>query len=237
MHPPQYFLARHAHLCVTKHHCVILDVELDQYFCVEMAAFKALATFLDGCITAHHNSEQCELTDVAALVAQLSERGILTSERSFGKPIQPVTVALPRRPLPPPDRSGRLLHRLSLLPAFLFAAGISDHRLRRERLADILRRVEARRMRHRRENQFEYEVTADLVAAFEAFRPLYHRPYLCLFDSLALLEFLSYYGIYPAWIFGVKTEPFIAHCWLQEGDTVLNDSVAEVAGYTPVMAV
>jgi hypothetical protein len=35
----------------------------------------------------------------------------------------------------------------------------------------------------------------------------------------------------------VKASPFGAHCWLQEGDLILNDSVERVGAYTPIMIV
>jgi hypothetical protein len=68
-------------------------------------------------------------------------------------------------------------------------------------------------------------------------RPLYPRDYLCLFDSLALIEFLAQHGLYPTWVFGVTSDPFMAHCWVQEGDTLLNDTVAHVGQFVPLMTV
>jgi hypothetical protein len=59
----------------------------------------------------------------------------------------------------------------------------------------------------------------------------------CLHDSLALLEFLARYDIFPDWAFGVRARPFVAHCWVQHGDIVFNDTVEHVAGYTPIMVV
>jgi hypothetical protein len=35
----------------------------------------------------------------------------------------------------------------------------------------------------------------------------------------------------------VKLEPFGAHCWIQDDDTVLNDTVEVVRQYTPVLVV
>ena len=58
-----------------------------------------------------------------------------------------------------------------------------------------------------------------------------------LYDSLALLEYLARYGIYADWVFGVQTRPFAAHCWVQHGDIVFNDTVEHVSGYTPIMVV
>jgi hypothetical protein len=35
----------------------------------------------------------------------------------------------------------------------------------------------------------------------------------------------------------VQTRPFAAHCWVQHGDIVCNDTVEHVSGYTPIMVV
>jgi hypothetical protein len=77
-----------------------------------------------------------------------------------------------------------------------------------------------------------------LVEAFARYRVfLFSSKDECLYDSLALLEFLARYGIYPDWVFGVQTRPFAAHCWVQHGDVVFNDMVEHVRGYTPIMVV
>jgi hypothetical protein len=76
-----------------------------------------------------------------------------------------------------------------------------------------------------------------LVAIFNSWRAFYPRDYLCLFDSLALLEFLLHYGVQADWIFGVASDPFAAHCWLQRGNVLLNDSLDRVTGFYPILAV
>ena len=58
----------------------------------------------------------------------------------------------------------------------------------------------------------------------------------CLMDSLALLHFLP-----PSpkllLVFGVKLDPFGAHCWVQRDDVLLNDSKDLVAPFQPVRVV
>ena len=75
-----------------------------------------------------------------------------------------------------------------------------------------------------------------LASIFNVWRAYYVRPSLCLFDSLCLLEFLACYALFPKWVFGVNAEPFQAHCWVQEGTAVLNDTVERVSAYTPIMS-
>lgn len=59
----------------------------------------------------------------------------------------------------------------------------------------------------------------------------------CLFRAWLLLQFLAQGGLGAHWVFGVRTWPFSAHCWLQDGPIVLNDSVARVSDYSPILVV
>ena len=77
----------------------------------------------------------------------------------------------------------------------------------------------------------------ELVDIFGRLRSLFPRRYLCLFDSLALIEFLARYDLFPSWIFGVRLEPWAAHCWVQEAGHIFNEELEEAAGYTPVMGI
>ena len=43
-------------------------------------------------------------------------------------------------------------------------------------------------------------------------------------------------GIATQWLFGVRTWPFAAHCWLQIGNLVVGDRLERVRFYTPILA-
>lgn len=58
----------------------------------------------------------------------------------------------------------------------------------------------------------------------------------CLFRSYVLRRLLLADGVRPAWVFGVRTWPFAAHCWLQIADLVLDDAPALVSRYTAILA-
>lgn len=68
------------------------------------------------------------------------------------------------------------------------------------------------------------------------------RPYVpiqptCLLDSMSLLRFLSRRGLRANIIFGVMPEPFAAHCWVQAGDMVLNETLSDANAHTPIRIV
>lgn len=57
----------------------------------------------------------------------------------------------------------------------------------------------------------------------------------CLFQALVLRLFVRRGGAACDWVFGVRTWPFSAHCWLQSGDLVLNDLAERVGAYRPIL--
>ncbi len=59
----------------------------------------------------------------------------------------------------------------------------------------------------------------------------------CLQRAFQLRALYARHGFAVDWVFGVRTWPFAAHCWLQSGDRVLNDTLDRVGRYTPIMVV
>lgn len=57
----------------------------------------------------------------------------------------------------------------------------------------------------------------------------------CLYRAYTLRHFLRLAGLDARWVFGVRTWPFAAHCWLQSGDLVLDDDLDRVRLYTPIL--
>ena len=57
---------------------------------------------------------------------------------------------------------------------------------------------------------------------------------ICLLDSLSLLRFLSRRGLSANIVFGVTSEPFAAHCWVQAGDMALNETLSDAHAHTPI---
>lgn len=78
----------------------------------------------------------------------------------------------------------------------------------------------------------------ELVVHFMKLRALAYTAYKqCMLDSLVLSEFLARNRIVSTFVIGVKTRSFGAHCWVQVGDLVLNDSVEHVGSYEPILFV
>lgn len=68
-----------------------------------------------------------------------------------------------------------------------------------------------------------------LATVFHRIKPMFFsRRGNCLLNSLVLLVFLDHYRIQRTWCFGVKDDPFQAHCWVRVNETLVDDQICSV---------
>lgn len=236
----RYALAEHVFVCVAGEHLVLLDVKADRYWSVEAARTAGLGALVPGwpvrdrrrgSLLIEHDPH--EIDDVVEIFRR---HGLLAEGSVGGKDAAPVVAETPVTELicdtafeGPNPGSGWLRFLAASLTAKLI--------LRLAPFEGVIRRVRCRRQ-SAPSTSLDVERARRLVESF-----VRHRVFLfssrdeCLFDSLALLEFLATHGLYPDWVFGIQTRPFAAHCWVQHGGTVFNDTAEHVSGYTPIMIV
>lgn len=82
-----------------------------------------------------------------------------------------------------------------------------------------------------------YVLVTEAASIFKYARRFVPLAPTCLLDSIALVRFLSKRNLDANLVFGVTGAPFSAHCWVQLERTVLNDSVGNVASYTPIRVI
>lgn len=71
---------------------------------------------------------------------------------------------------------------------------------------------------------------------FLTVRPLVPIARNCLLDCLALLDLMDPAAGHATLVFGVRLDPFGAHCWLQTDELLLTDTHDLVGNFTPVLA-
>ena len=126
----------------------------------------------------------------------------------------------------------------ALCVRFAKAASSAYLSLRLRSLQSIASNVLRRRLRSRSGSASDDRSLREGVAAYTQLRPLVFTVRdKCLFDSLAMLDFLAAEGLHVNWLIGVKTHPFTAHSWLQSGSFVLNDHHEHVRSYRPILGV
>lgn len=225
----EYLLRSHVHCCRRGDAFVFLDLKQDNYMLVAGPAADALRSLAE----AGHESSSPSTDDP---LRELEQGGLLTKDRTQGRPfsITQIEHALePLLDLETAQPSIRLLDAWN----FLLACTIATIRLRRHRLEDTVSSVAKRKASQGAQDALQLERARHLTAVFNRLRNLFPTKYLCLFDSLALIEFLARYRLYPTWVFGVRLEPWAAHCWIQQGRFAFNEGVEEAASYTPIMAI
>lgn len=165
----------------------------------------------------------------------LVRRKILTWDEDAGKTIQPETPATSEQliSLPSGKRPQGARHIATMFYAAFFCSLT-------ERARDFSGVVSAAR-RWKSKASGHAKPGADmesLVATFHSLSPLFFSTRdACRYRSLCLLRFLTFYGLTPDWVFGVRLSPFQAHCWIEADGYVLNDDVGNVQEYRRILTI
>lgn len=223
------FLPNNVYFCYRGDAVVFLDLERDDYTFVGAegaAALRGLSSLDSSLMTPAQRGALNELL----------EGGLLTTDRDAGRAVAPTIAALATQPLLDDEAAASARASAGHVYNFFLASTLAAARLRWGHLHQTIARVQRRKASHA-SRPLNIHRSRELVAIFRRLRSLFPRRYLCLYDSLALIEFLARYDIHPSWIFGVRLEPWSAHCWVQEAGYAFNEDIEEAAGYTPVMVI
>ena len=197
---------------------VFLDTLTDAYFCLAAAA--------EIIVLAPGGQAQVSQDDVAA---QLLEAGLLAFEPA------PSVVPVPPRPTISTRLASRAYTPMTLGVVLTTVAATLQvgRRFSRQSFASLLAGPAPLALALQNPSQ----ALTDAVAQFERLRPWLPLQGECLLRSYHLRTFLRARGLDALWVFGVRTWPFDAHCWLQAGDTALDEDLERLSAYHPIMAV
>jgi hypothetical protein len=228
-----YFLPPHVHFCQRGDAFVFLDLKQDDYTLVNGTAAAALRILTLQPADTLTPSDQNVHDDLRELL----HGGLLTTEGNAGRMVAPTRVGIAVECLVERET----LRDVSVTPGqvmnFVAACTTAKMSLRWRKIEDTVMSVARRKQKHAFEQPLDEERARSLTAAFQRLRSFFPANYLCLFDSLALLEFLAKYHIFPDWVFGVRLEPWAAHCWVQHRHCTFNEDAEEAANYTPIMTI
>lgn len=199
---------------------MLLDTQADAYFCVPGGAARLRPT---------SDLRGLDPDDPEAAL-RLRASHLVVSGQSPQATAPPPD--LPQRALPEwpgrsltPNEARRLVAALADLPRYY--AG--------RPLGRILKCAE--RAGERRGRAAAASEALRLASVFEAAAIWLPIPRKCLIRSFVLLRFLQRSGCRATWVFGVRTWPFGAHCWIQLDDVALDDAPDRLAAYTPILGV
>jgi transglutaminase superfamily protein len=241
-----YFLAPHVYPCVTDDHVVLLDLRRSKYVGLNRQQMQTIAArvkgwpLVSGAPSAAAAGEAPSSSPRAdALFEKLLAAGMLTTDPKVGKDATPLEMDRADAALVEDDLYVQPAVTFRHVIRFLRASLVAALEMKWRRLERIIATANARKRRwHSAAAAMDLETARRAVGAFIRLRPLlFGAQDACLYDSLALVRYLSYYRIFPSCVIGVQTGPFAAHCWVQEGAVVFNDAPEYVRKYTPILAV
>jgi Transglutaminase-like superfamily len=210
-------LAPHIHLAVLGDDIVLLDVLGDAYVCLP-GGLDQLRPSLDRAAISPADEE---------VLAELAGAGFVggTADRYRSHP----------PPLPRDDLGSHESNSLRAGDVLRLVASVWDlaWRYRGQSFGEILAFVAAA-PKGRPESADDIIRLARLFQRYAIWLPI---PRKCLVRSFVLLRFLQRSGLNAQWVFGVRTWPFGAHCWLQLGAVALDDFPERLAAYQPILSV
>ena len=203
---------------------VFLDLHRDRYFRLDAGGMETFSELVRDEGSASRRSDRLDKLVDAGLLARSAEPGAITPAPSF----VPEASVL--------DRSPR---RQQFKPVDVAEIWMGLARVRRQLGHGQLPRLVSDHLKRKRDrgSTSKSRGAETLASDFLAARRIIPVEPNCLSDSLTLARYLARRSEFPSIVFGVKIDPFGAHCWLQTGSEILNDAGDRVREFTPVLVV
>jgi hypothetical protein len=212
--------------CVTGATVILLDIEESRYFALPESTAKAFIRLL------HRQGELIQDDEIC--LADLLIKGYLMPvpgprQMAFDADIEPSHI------------DGRSLGSghvpISYMLLAIWHQMTSVIRLQTVNFRDVLARIRARSPVQTLSEE-DCDRRAWLLAkAFERTSVVFGRTDRCLVRSIAMMAACHRLGIPAQFIIGVRSDPFVAHSWIQRRDITLNDTVEHVRNFTPILVV
>ena len=224
----QYLTPTWIYVCFAGDSTIFLDTRQDRYLGLNARETEALKNAL--------RNEPTRSPEWEDLHRSLLARGLLT-EDPRAKSLLPVEVEPPDASLtdfyedPPHIRTAHVFSFLKSCAAVWISLRFRSLELTVARMSKHKSRGGSRKY------LTDPSKLRELVSVFRYLRPwIYVAKDHCLYDSLVLSRFLADYAFSTTCVFGVKTQPFQAHCWVQAGHLVLMGPVGFIRRYVPILA-
>lgn len=218
--PNRQALAPGVHVAVVDDDLVFLDVPQDRYVCLPGVALTAR---VDAGRTAID-------IDSPALLGELREAGLTTEAQAprapWRAPPRPEVCTL-RREVEAP--------RLRDVPEGARAVTDLWVAYRGRSLAELLKMMPSPKGDAPSTGSLDEVVR--IAIRFQRWAPFAPTSAKCLLRTFMLRRLLRRRGQDALWVFGVRTRPFGAHCWLQADGIVLDDDVDRIAAFEPILVV
>lgn len=211
------FLHTDIHLAWCDDDIVVLNVQADEYGCVVDGGKMIRPSASPGTV---------QVSDVL-FAEEMLKAGLLSPHAPHGR------RSVPNRPPECALQASRSTRPRDLLKAA--ATGLrSKRQFARRSMADLVLTPQSLNAQR---GCSPLERAGEVLAAFQAVQPWLPDTGECLQRAFMLRSYLQASDITADWVFGVRTWPFLAHCWIQIDGRVVGDTVERVSGFTPILVV
>jgi hypothetical protein len=217
----KFELAAGVSFCACAGRFVFLDRNSGRYFALGEDANSGFARWIAG--------EPLD-SQTEAMLAAMARQGLLN-------PSEAGQLPEPCRSPPVASRSvvgdhGRVSPGAVAWAMMRIAA--SRLALRRQPLAQVLERLASRKSKLGLGEPTEEDLI-EVAGAFTRGRLLASPLDQCLPGSIAVVHALLDRTCRSDLVIGVQLRPFAAHCWVQSGNVVINETLDQVRNFTPVL--
>ncbi|MHC9083906.1 lasso peptide biosynthesis B2 protein [Luteimonas sp. RIT-PG2_3] len=224
-----YRLPDNLSYCQVDDHLVFLDTRKDRYFRLSSAMERAFLAYMKGG------------PDPGIPPSVLIDHNILVPSSDATVNVPAPSVPCPTRSAVEESRSNDPVDISMLLDVFSVVCSMRAQ-LAARNLNNILSSLSAYRQSRAHSpavaaTHTEAEHLSQVAVMFWQVRVYVPVTPRCLVDSLSLVKVLARRGLYANIVFGVTSDPFAAHAWVQAGDLVLSDTVGHATSHTPIRIV
>ena len=223
-------------MCLCDGNLVILDARQGSYSYLPPDDAQTVLTYLSRAQNSKPTRHD-ESTPNTPVIRSLIENGLLTTSFEDAKDL---TLNSPTPPQTEITGSGRL-HYPIVTPIdflrFVFAliTSLATWKLIPFRYH---KRLLTKKRQYNPLREADFERISHLIDIFNFLAPFFYtQKDRCFLNSLVLARFIRMYGLDASWVFGVTMNPFRAHCWVQAGDILLNESLYRTQFYTPILSI
>ncbi len=197
---------------------VFLDLGRDRYFRLNGSDRMAFEALCDG----RHVS--------AGVLSRLARSRLLVECDGAGY-LAPASAAVPVRDLYELAESTAARSSMLTVAASLFWGW------RAARTCALSSSIDTLRVRRDLLLDGPEALVLEAAVAFQMRRSIMPFAQRCLPQSLALFHFLLRRRLKATLVFGVRTQPFAAHCWMQSPGCILTGTADEAHNFTPILVV
>jgi hypothetical protein len=217
-----YHLRDDLHVCIASGHAVFLDVPANRYCALDRPATKAFEHLLSSEPGVADDTVLRSLVDRGYLVAGNGQNNLIGVTRGVAARMSVIKTESSSSLAPALWAALAVMIALVRLRICSFSAALTRH----QHVAGMTKPASLTQ---------SSAIIQSTLAAFDAGSVLMTGHDRCLARSLALAATLARRGVVSNVVIGVRMHPFMAHCWVQRDDVVLNDDLYSVATYTPIL--